>query len=471
MAMKRLMQRRRSTVTVLLAAVIAACILALPTMAYAKTLYVSATGNDANSGLLGHPVKTVQKAIGLAISGDVVEVGAGTFSGDVTMTAGVSLYGAGTASTTLTGSGHAIVTANGIGTGTTISGFSITGNTFEDGIDCVNSSPRIMNCVVSKNHYIGIWCDDSSPSITNDTISDNIYVGIEYDGSAAPRIANDTITGNGSGVYSTSSTSPTITNDTITGNVWEGVECYDSSPIITNDTISGNNDNGIYCDDYSSPIITNDTISGNVAHGIYCDTNSSPSITNCIVWGDTGSELFDCSATYSDISTPAVGSNLDADPSFVSSATGDLHLKAGSPCIDKGTPVGAPSTDKDGVHRPQGTGFDMGAYEYHVTRGTKTKLVAPSSVKVKHSLRLSGTVSPSAASGTVTITMTRKVGKHWKSAGSKTVTLKKGKFSYSFKPKYKGVWSLTAAYSGYTGGKNWTVYTPSMSKTKAVKVK
>jgi hypothetical protein len=67
--------------------------------------------------------------------------------------------------------------------------------------------------------------------------------------------------------------------------------------------------------------------------------------------------------------------------------------------------------------------------------------------------------------------MTRLVGKKYKAAGTVKVTVSGGRFSYSFKPKYKGVWSLTAAYSGYTGGKNWTVYTPSMSKTKAVKVK
>ena len=46
---------------------------------------------------------------------------------------------------------------------------------------------------------------------------------------------------------------------------------------------------------------------------------------------------------------------------------GDLHVKAASPCLDSGTSSGAPSVDIEGTPRPQGTGFDMGAYEYVAT--------------------------------------------------------------------------------------------------------
>jgi parallel beta-helix repeat protein len=42
----------------------------------------------------------------------------------------------------------------------------------------------------------------------------------------------------------------------------------------------------------------------------------------------------------------------------------DLHLKAGSPAIDAGTSDSAPSDDLDDVPRPQGAGYDVGAYEY-----------------------------------------------------------------------------------------------------------
>lgn len=64
--------------------------------------------------------------------------------------------------------------------------------------------------------------------------------------------------------------------------------------------------------------------------------------------------------------TPASGM-IDADPMFVNyqiNGSGDFHLKKGSPAIDKGKATGAPSTDLDGQKRPQGSGVDIGAYEY-----------------------------------------------------------------------------------------------------------
>ena len=42
----------------------------------------------------------------------------------------------------------------------------------------------------------------------------------------------------------------------------------------------------------------------------------------------------------------------------------DLHLREGACAIDTGSPENAPSVDYDGVPRPQGQGYDIGAYEY-----------------------------------------------------------------------------------------------------------
>ena len=56
--------------------------------------------------------------------------------------------------------------------------------------------------------------------------------------------------------------------------------------------------------------------------------------------------------------------STEGDPGFVDLAAGDYHLAASSPCIDAGTPAGAPATDLEGALRPQGAGYDLGAYEY-----------------------------------------------------------------------------------------------------------
>jgi hypothetical protein len=64
--------------------------------------------------------------------------------------------------------------------------------------------------------------------------------------------------------------------------------------------------------------------------------------------------------------------NINADPQFVNLAGFDFHLRGTSPARDAGAAV-VPSnpfvfgsgraTDKDGVPRPQGKAFDLGAYE------------------------------------------------------------------------------------------------------------
>jgi hypothetical protein len=76
---------------------------------------------------------------------------------------------------------------------------------------------------------------------------------------------------------------------------------------------------------------------------------------------------------------------------------------------------------------------------------TTTKLKAPGSVKKGKTLKLTGTV---AAQGKVTIYLYRLVGTKWKPAGTSSVTVRSGKFTYSFKPKYKGKWRFKAHYLG-----------------------
>lgn len=100
-----------------------------------------------------------------------------------------------------------------------------------------------------------------------------------------------------------------------------------------------------------------------------------------------------------------------------------------------------------------------------VAHATTTKLTGPSSVRVGKTLKLSGTVSPSGARGSVKITKTRKVGTKWRSMGSAKVTVVNGSFKYSFRPRVKGSWRFVAKYSGGGG------YASSKSRTKSVKVK
>lgn len=62
------------------------------------------------------------------------------------------------------------------------------------------------------------------------------------------------------------------------------------------------------------------------------------------------------------------GSNsVIGDPMFVNYAEADFHLLGDSPAIDNGSPVNVPDFDFVGNSRFQGTGYDIGAYEYLMT--------------------------------------------------------------------------------------------------------
>ena len=52
------------------------------------------------------------------------------------------------------------------------------------------------------------------------------------------------------------------------------------------------------------------------------------------------------------------------DGLFIDSVKYDLHLAQGSPAADGGTAIGAPQEDYDGNQRPEGSAYDIGAYEH-----------------------------------------------------------------------------------------------------------
>ncbi|MCP4347739.1 MAG: DUF1565 domain-containing protein [Desulfobacterales bacterium] len=57
-------------------------------------------------------------------------------------------------------------------------------------------------------------------------------------------------------------------------------------------------------------------------------------------------------------------SNMAVDTSaFVNSSSDDYHLATGSPAIDKGVTIAEVTADRDGLTRPAGDAYDIGAYE------------------------------------------------------------------------------------------------------------
>ncbi len=96
--------------------------------------------------------------------------------------------------------------------------------------------------------------------------------------------------------------------------------------------------------------------------------------------------------------------NLNANPQFVNPAAGDYHLADGSLAIDAGANVGV-TTDLDGVTRPQGKGYDIGAYETPPSSGPCYARLLSNSVTYTstNAVAIQGAVDAAASGDTVKV--------------------------------------------------------------------
>lgn len=112
---------------------------------------------------------------------------------------------------------------------------------------------------------------------------------------------------------------------------------------------------------YNNTVYANSPLEG-IALQYY---SSAPLVKNNIVFAN-GSGIVD----YGGTGSPVLLTNLTTDPSFVSASTGDFHVNSSSSAVNTGTTLGSVTTDYDGVARPVGAAYDIGAFERDGTSGT-----------------------------------------------------------------------------------------------------
>jgi hypothetical protein len=252
--------------------------LLLSSMSWATDYYVTSTGDDTNTGLIGFPKKTIQAAITAAGANDVIYVAAGTYNESISITKSLTLQGAQAnicAATPRAGGESIISCPNGIGinaSNVTLNGFTIQNQTG------TNSAPGFGYAIYMVPSYTGT-------QLLNNIIKNNV-IGSSIANTGASQVQikcnwfdsnNNPGPGSGVGIY---------TDEYVGGTV--------SNVLIDNNKFTGHTNDGGIDISVSAPAkaatgitITNNVFSGNRRAAFLYNTVSS-SFTNNVISGSTG---------------------------------------------------------------------------------------------------------------------------------------------------------------------------------------
>jgi parallel beta-helix repeat protein len=367
-----------------------------------NTYYVATNGNDSNSGTFSNPFRTIAKGISALRGGEILYIRGGTYSERIpwpvggTQSAPTTISNYQTEVVTIRPSGEgamigAVTTANrwtvfnglildGINADELSSGFSICCGidsriTFQNGevknfpgggLDVFAHNNRILNTKIHHNAVAtsygpphGMYISGYGNLFERLEVYNNGYYGMHIYNSGDNSVSDNIVRyssihhnglqciGYGCGGYgiivSTGSNNQVYSNLIYSngsggfgGGIQVNYRCLNCK--IYSNTVFNNYGYGIDIDTSSTGVVVRNNISTN---------NRSAAINN-------------------QASGTIISNNMTSDPRFVNPALNDFRLQSGSGAIDTGfdlSTIGI-TTDLLGVNRPQGSGFDLGAYEY-----------------------------------------------------------------------------------------------------------
>jgi parallel beta-helix repeat protein len=281
-----------------------------------------------------------------------------------------------------------------------------------------SGSSNIRYNVIRENGGTGLTCSGLNLSIYENTIILNhdtdgqgggLLVRSDPNNKQIVRknyIAMNTTTGQGGG-FAGLSGPMTVDGNLIMNNTANGggglyyqSDFNHSAPTFVNNVIIGNESSllgGGAMILYSAELIHNtlhDNFAGDKGGGLYCHGNevkSQITVRNTILWDNeasvggsevaisgTSSQTVEATVEYSDVKGGQVGiyvapvgsalnwgsGNIDVDPVFVDSSSGDIHLRFNSPCRDVGK-LSWSILDFEGDYRNVGGVTDIGADEFY----------------------------------------------------------------------------------------------------------
>ncbi|MBZ5515239.1 MAG: choice-of-anchor D domain-containing protein [Acidobacteriia bacterium] len=349
--------------------------------------YVSPTGSDSSgNGSSTSPWATIQFTSTKIGPGATVHVAPGTYTGNITTnTSGTSSarityisdtpWGAKLVGPPVSGTMNLNLNVwDNEGSYVTIQGFDVSGAAYQ-GIGIGGS-----NVIVKGNHVHNIvpqTCDSNGGAginAGNDSGSNVDVINNVVDDVGNFSVAS--VCSNIHGIYH-HGTGGHIWNNLIYHNWGFGIQLWGTPP-ATNVTISSNtvfnngNSGFVVGTDGSTPasgmLVTNNIFIHNGDYGFEEQglTGSNQYVDNLSYANAKGASHLQTGTQSGALTVDPLLVNYQPDPVLNLPSDGDAYykLQSSSPAINAGTSQGAPTTDLDGNTRPQGSGYDIGAYEY-----------------------------------------------------------------------------------------------------------
>ena len=191
-------------------------------------LYVAPTGSDAGSCTQTAPCRTIQRAVHVARPKDEIDVAAGSYTGQVTITKPLTIKGQNQPALDATGHGRGFLIKGSAAAGTAIEGMVITGATFE-AILALDTSHVVIANNLAHNDDRGFFTHVKTGECAfngqprgihkqgrRGTVADDRSGGcgetLHLDSTSYSRIVNNMVYGDTGGIYLTDDFGPAAHN-------------------------------------------------------------------------------------------------------------------------------------------------------------------------------------------------------------------------------------------------------------------